>query len=227
MTENERPQLEYAQASPWHRRRSARRVVMLCFALLVLGAGLRWGNQFLNRVKAKYLFAQCMNWTPPADRVGFDEPRDSGWVVWRPEPWMKFYQLYGGSAPVTSGTLFLHGRTSRGGNVRLVALDVVSTGKGHTLLVQSRVFEPPVSVAWAKLKTATVKPVELPEGGGLLRIYSGRIDPQDASHFTMEYVIGEERRGIIDGWLKDDETVVVEPRSDVATTSPSHTPSAR
>ena len=39
-----------------------------------------------------------------------------------------------------------------------------------------------------------------------LRIYAGQPDATDASHFTIAYQAGE-KKGIIDGWLKEDDTV--------------------
>jgi hypothetical protein len=43
------------------------------------------------------------------------------------------------------------------------------------------------------------------------RIYAGQLDPEDASHFTIDYE-ARGRRHTIDGWLRDDETVLLEER---------------
>jgi hypothetical protein len=39
-----------------------------------------------------------------------------------------------------------------------------------------------------------------------LQVFLGHADPNDSSHFTIDYIVGTER-GVIDGWLNDDETV--------------------
>lgn len=49
-----------------------------------------------------------------------------------------------------------------------------------------------------------------------LRLYAGQVDPRDKSHFTIDYVFGT-RRGILDGWLLDDERLRFEPRDGTLT----------
>jgi hypothetical protein len=39
------------------------------------------------------------------------------------------------------------------------------------------------------------------------RIFAGQADPNDASHFTIEYEWPSGVRGTIDGWLRDDDHV--------------------
>lgn len=49
-----------------------------------------------------------------------------------------------------------------------------------------------------------------------LRLYAGQVDPRDKSHFTIDYVFGT-RRGILEGWLLDDERLRFEPREGTLT----------
>jgi hypothetical protein len=222
---NQRPQLEYARESPWHRRRSARLVVLLCFGLLVLSATARWGNQMLMRIKAKYYFNQSMAWTAPSDYVAYQR-HTQGWM---PDgtvavPWQNFYQNYTGSLPVSVGTLFLHERTSRGGNRRLVAVDVVGAephlGRVHANM---RVFSPPVGIAWPKQRTTSIATLPLATNDGLFKIFAGQPDPNDPSHFTIVYE-GGNHRGVIDGWLQDGDNVLLELRRESVTTRPVTSP---
>jgi hypothetical protein len=61
----------------------------------------------------------------------------------------------------------------------------------------------------------------------LIRFFTGRSDHADRSHFTIDYEVGDIRtqnvvsnpapepltaHGTIDGWLRDDDAVVVKPR---------------
>ena len=48
-------------------------------------------------------------------------------------------------------------------------------------------------------------------GGLPLRLHAGQIDPRDPSHFTIDYVLPNQR-GTIDGWLLDDDRLRFEPR---------------
>jgi len=62
---------------------------------------------------------------------------------------------------------------------------------------------------------------------GYFEFFTGRPDPADASHFTIDYEVGIAPRrralsdppaaprivrGVIDGWLRDDDSVVLRPR---------------
>ncbi len=154
-----------------------------------------------------------MSYVAGPGEVAYDQPRSQGWVVHVPRPWLKFFSYWSGSGiPRTSGTLFLHERFTPGGKRRLVAVDVVSIGATRELQVQSHVFEPPVGIAPARLLSAVTTTLSLPADPGHLQILAGRTDLENASHFMLSYVIGD-RHGLIDGWLKSDESVVLEPRN--------------
>jgi hypothetical protein len=215
VTENGPPQLEYGQAPVWHRRRSSRRVALMLFGLIALGFGVRWGNFLVDRVRANYWFAKCLTYDAPADKPVY-EPRQSGWVTTIPEPWTKFSLYWGGSAPMTGGTLFLHERRTRAGDRRLIAVDAVTMIFPRTLQLQASVFGPAIGVAPARRKSAVVRVLNMPTDADELRIYMGQPDPADASHFTMRYEIGNQH-GLIDGWLRDDDTVVIELREESLT----------
>jgi hypothetical protein len=43
-------------------------------------------------------------------------------------------------------------------------------------------------------------------------VHAGQPDPADGSHFTLRLVIKSHEQ-ILDGWLRDDERVVIEPRN--------------
>jgi hypothetical protein len=47
---------------------------------------------------------------------------------------------------------------------------------------------------------------------GLFRFYAAQIDPKDPSHFTIDYAL-DEKRNTIDGYLKNDDTIVFVPRA--------------
>jgi hypothetical protein len=53
--------------------------------------------------------------------------------------------------------------------------------------------------------------VHLSPTEGPLRLFAGQLDPNDASHFTIDYVIGDQK-GVIDGWLKEDGSVLLQKR---------------
>jgi hypothetical protein len=65
-------------------------------------------------------------------------------------------------------------------------------------------------VKWPSTSSATQGASH--SGGLPLRLYAGQIDPHDPSHFTIDYVLPNQR-GTIDGWLLDDDRLRFEPRA--------------
>lgn len=154
-----------------------------------------------------------MSYVATPGQVAYDESRSEERVVHVPRPWRKFFANWNGSGiPRTSGTLFLHERSTPIGKRRLVVVDVVSIKGTRDLQVQSRVFEPPVGIAPARLISAATETLGLPADPGHLQIFAGQIDPKNASHFILTYAIGN-HHGLIDGWLKNDQTVILELRN--------------
>jgi hypothetical protein len=47
---------------------------------------------------------------------------------------------------------------------------------------------------------------------GCFRFYAGQLDPNDPSHFTIDYAI-DGQRNTIDGYLKDDNSIIFSPRA--------------
>lgn len=137
--------------------------------------------------------------------------------------------------------LFLHRRRSPAGHYRLVRVDFSSSlclGSGGTFTTFCT-----LGGTSTKPASAVRKPHEFTPGSGALdvrwdtdmrlnnrsffRFYTGRPDPADQSHFTIDYEVGNAVNwsissdpaptptvihGTIDGWLRDDETILLKPR---------------
>jgi len=131
-------------------------------------------------------------------------------------------------------TLFLHQRTSPSGNQRLVhvyllastdyigASIIPSGGQGtHDWVPATRpanLFKGPHFFA------SLGYPVSHPYLT-LARIYAGQPDSADPSHFTIRYRMwGQE--DVLDGYLKDDDTVTLKPRKPPAAPKPPIRPKA-
>ncbi len=217
VTERQPPQLEYGQAPSWPRRRMTRRVMALMFGLLTLGTVLRFQRVLVDRITANYWFAKCMTYEGPKEATAYSEQLPLEFLRRAPiEPWDAFSLRWGGAVPMSQGTVFLHERKTRTGSKRLVAVDVVGTTNGRMVQFQSHVFEPPIGISPARRKSAGIRVLAMPDAEGRLTMQRGKPDLLDASHFVIGYRIGE-RRGDVDGWLRDDDTIVLEVRADAAT----------
>ena len=136
-------------------------------------------------------------------------------------------------------TLFLHRCRKADGHERLVQV-----GIGHYVMIVSGGFLcTSFSLAGTSLTPASAftAPHLLPakrralrvtysttryDHRGYFRFFTGKLDPANQSHFTIDYQLGNDfnfRRsydapaplhvdGTIDGWLKDDDTILLKPR---------------
>jgi hypothetical protein len=225
-----RPQLDYAHQAPWHRRRGARRALILVAGIL-LGLSLwRFGPDALRRTQLFFLQRKAMAYSVPAGTIAFtinlEEAKkclalsgnDSAYVSNKEYtaelivgPWRDFYAKYsppGGG----SNAAFCHELTSKSGNKRLVVVTIVDHSSfvnpmimfTPTLFVPGTLLSPPKEIALAGAGTAVF--------GRDTTVFMGQVDPSDASHFTIDVADGS-TRDTIDGYLLDNDTVVLESRS--------------
>jgi hypothetical protein len=122
-----------------------------------------------------------------------------------------------GNIPWDEGAiLFCHERTSPSGNRRLVTVLLPTPGRMDGILGDMLSEElvptvyPLVGMIGPPLQ-ARPQYRGLSHSGPTLpppqRVWAGVIDPNDASHFSIDYEWPGGLRGVIDGWLRDDDTV--------------------
>jgi hypothetical protein len=119
--------------------------------------------------------------------------------------------------------LFCHERTSPSGEQRLVMLEIWAHRmlKKPLAFMSARIFAPSLfgvrkitetdTEPWSDIKPASWPGSNVSDADTLVadtlaradRIYPGQPDPNDRSHFTIDYAIKDGQRGTIDGWLDD------------------------
>jgi len=204
---------------------------LIRFGFLVISAssvayfGPGWWGHYLYAHQVRSLQQQCLMHTQAPDEIVYDtDPADrarllalgpeyrafNDWAVFHvPAAWHDFR----GSYDCPDGTAFVHARTSPAGHERLVAVDIIPTGKASIELRGSVVdLAPrfdlkklescrrsmgPAGAEWAAKKN------------GLIRIFAGQVDPNDASRFTIPADFGE---GAIEirCRLRDDDRVDIQ-----------------
>jgi hypothetical protein len=91
-----------------------------------------------------------------------------------------------------------------------------ATGDNHIDLDSPRMLEilqpsqKQTAVTWTKTSAWENGEVSI-RHGQVMRFFAGQADPADPSHFTIKYEYNGQPGGI-DGWLRDDGSVVLEPR---------------
>jgi hypothetical protein len=202
-------------------------VVLIC-ALTPLAV--RWASMGMERMRVNRLFNACASHQPTEKTAVWEEDpatRDlikslpdynivdshNGPVAYGvPQQWKLFNAALGGNIQ-SWGTLFLHELRTPAGERRLIGIDVVGWSRGGPVVLFTRVrnYSPAAPMRLPKLERAIDPAVKLSDAEGILRIFPGQPDSADASHFTINFTISN-RPGVIDGWLKIDGSVLLEPR---------------
>ena len=233
MTRYQPPQLDYAKRPP-----RARRIALLIFALLVLTAlvplTIKYARATAERFELRRLYARCAALAASPDTLIYDEdPIEYKKLLRQPDylevgghhgplafrtlgPWEQFIEANHGRIS-TNGTLFVGELTTPSGQKRLVGVDITGWSRGGPVILftYARTFTPVTLTRLPTLTTSTPS-LNLGRTEGILRLLAGQADASDASHFTVRYTL-DGREGVIDGWLKDDGTILLEPRPVPAT----------
>jgi hypothetical protein len=230
-----RPLLHYSRTPD--RRRRVRWAVFALLGWVSIMAAITWGLPLARHVRRLSLQQKCLGYSPFTDMVVYsDDPAEmkellaagGGYTDWPPlsgrtdavihEPkvWQDYQPYLRGG-----GVAFLHRLTSPGGNARMVAIEVTPYAASHggkrvanTVQFAAQVIVPATLRADARqiqLRSNVSPLYAWVDVRDRFRLLAGQPDAADASHFTIDYTINGSP-GTIDGWLKDDDTVVLVPR---------------
>jgi hypothetical protein len=230
-------ELHYAPPLPLAQQRRVQMAILrVALGGIVVIGGLAT-VPILRYLRVLQLQVRCLDYQPASDGPVFDS-RPAGmpaqqrcdsdyangsisgvpYVGYVPAVWRRF------ASAATSGSRaaavpFLHRLCTPRGLQRLVVVELVQTSTapgGGGALLSVRVIVPGISGE---------RPRELPSGTtasidgaaraavpGELTIYPGCVDPARPDHFTID-LISNGRCDTIDGWLRDDDTVRLEPRT--------------
>ena len=223
-------QLEYAARSKSLRRR--RMLVLISVTILlcvVTPFAVRYAKMGAERMRVNRLYRECAAHTPPASQPVWEEdPQrikqlrdyalvgshngDAAYLV--PENWRQLNAAIGQQIQ-SWGTLFLHERrASANARPRLVGVDIAGWSRGSPVVLFARVrtIAPAAPLRLPQQEKLDHPSVRLATTEGFVRLLAGQADANDPSHFTIDYAVGDQP-GVIDGWLKDDGRVLLEPRS--------------
>ena len=223
-------QLEYEQTRASLRRR---RIAMLVAVIVLLCAvtpfAIRYANMAGERWRVNRLYRECAAHVTPATTVVWEEDSEqvkrlhdyeivgshhgnAAYVV--PEKWRQLNAVIGRQIQ-TWGTLFLHERaTPTSKRKLLVGVDIAGWSRGGPVVLFARVrtIAPAAPMRLPTQANVAHPSVVLATTESPLRLFAGQPDVNDASHFTIDFVIGD-AKGVIDGWLKEDGSVLLERRT--------------
>lgn len=230
--------LEYR---PARRRRRRWWLWLLAAAVVALAAvGYRHRQPFQAKWAQLAFERRCLNYREPADLIVFtDDPRDFAallnaaprpvggryrqsydvkFVSFDPDVWTRHPLLKWDPGPA-----FLHRLKNPRGETRLVGIDL--SPLDDDLWFYPRVVIPAGLSTDARpartRKEYSLLPLdrqlhvalglEKSSSTDAIRVYCGQPDPDDPTHFTIALEVNGARE-VLDGWLQDDETVLLKPR---------------
>jgi hypothetical protein len=213
---DESPQLEYAPRPPAMQSAKLRRGVLIAvIAALVCGTVII-APKIINYVQLLQYQRQCLTYTASPTQVVLETAPTTTMAILVPPQWTAYYMPIGGGFQ-TSGTAFLHERTSPQGERLLVAVDVniIALTPTNVAALAARIIRPGSVFRGPRAgRSATLgdgSQLRFDPTNDRLTIFAGQPDPTDASHFTIDY----DQNGVrhtLDGWLIDNETVKIESR---------------
>jgi hypothetical protein len=213
-------QLDYAHEPTAARRRRTRRAVWAVSLLAVALVAAKWAPPAWQHARLLHWQGKCLAYAPaqPARPVVAGSVDQEHVACWR-----EFYALFSPPGRNRLGTVFLHEMRRKDGQRRLVVLESKSvTGLGANpdseVELEYHVIEP--GTPWRRprlLANAPIRPHFFYEGGegAHFDVLPGRIDPADASHFTVD-VRYRGRTITLDGWLTEGDALLLEPRESLS-----------
>lgn len=227
MTDDGSRQLDYAPKPHALRGARARRIALVAGALLLLLVIAWITPRAFRRLQLAHWQRQCLTYVAPPDRVIHEtDPAEVPKLLALPLPYQG--SLAAGHAFLipppyrnlvvsqSVGTAFLHERVPPRGDRRLVAVDLFTTtimpnkvmSFSATAIDPSSAVHGPsalITLTRGDGVTVTLQP------GDTFRVFAGQPDPDDVSHFTIDYLVNDTRH-TVDGWLVDDGMVRIEAR---------------
>ena len=234
--------LDYAPGEPIRRRRRVREWFTVIAVLAVVLLAWWQGPSTYRRIARAYWQHRVARYLAPADRVVYEEdpsrwatllaqpeyrkmpvssPGWSPFVAYLASPLQRLSEITKARPGAT--VVFAHARRTPGGRECIVVVwmaynAIRPDAVGATPDNQVGVRLPTDVTSGGKhleaMNILYVAPPSVAENRQTplyMRIYAGQPDPLDPTHFTIPYEIGE-YSDVLDGYLRDDETVLLRPR---------------
>lgn len=216
---DDQAKLQYQPVRPLRRRRRTNRIITFFVLLVAIWVGVAYFEPAKQHIQLLWWQHQCMH---------FEFPRGRKSPVYKCAPADNFSAALG--VAYFGNLVFMHERRSPAGNRRLVAIhgiffvtldgmaNISSPSFFPTVIVPGSILRKPMHVVGTGEHTPHIEML------GWITLLESQPDPDDPSHFTIVMQNTLNERFIVDGWLRDDDTVLLEPRDVVPIPPPSSLP---
>jgi hypothetical protein len=208
-------------------------VLPAVLGLLIVGT-VAIAPRLIRYTQTLHFQRQCLTYAAPGAQVVLEtnpaeakklivDPRyatdPSGAIAYLvPAQWTSLYASLG-SGFQTSGTVFLHERVAPSGTRVLVGIDVNLISLNYVArtaaTMGARILEPGSAFRGPRMSMTATRgdgsQIQFDPETDRLTIYAGQPDPNDASHFTIDYDLNGARH-TLDGWVVDANEIKIESR---------------
>jgi hypothetical protein len=178
------PQLDYALS---RRRRLPRALIGIAIALVLAIPVYRYGPPLVRSITLRHHYARAAAYTAPPDQVIYDSNNAE---QFKPSVWPGLTNAFRMAPPAVSHSLlFLHSRTTSGGEERLLILESDPRPNGEVNICVTALAPVPLtarafSPRWATWYVPLRHHLGLPSGQPV-RLHAATPDPADRSRFTF------------------------------------------
>lgn len=205
-------QLEYALEPSWRKGKRARRAIITGILLLGVVASVKWVGPAWTHGRVLYYQHQCLKHSELPSNIVYDDDEKRPLKVIAKD-WEQFYAAFSPPGGRFNATVFLGELRRNDGTARLVSIDVRPITELDLMVHQFDVHVIKPASFWkpAELRSNTSWRVPYLAELSMDRIHAGQRDNARADHFTITSE-GPHGSVIIDGWLQNNDTVLLEAR---------------
>ncbi len=225
-------QLHYQPAKKTISRKIRDRLIAAVVIAVVFLITLWFGPSAMKRVELLYWQRRCSNYPSQSDQIVYTyHPEKGQAAAIQPIEWQRYSDLAGFKFTTGDLAVFIHSRTSPNGTSRIVMVGAGGTpldwdkkwriSLNGQAIVPGGLFAMPGTTSQSMAQNI-VRFFDVPAAKQVI-YRNGRIDPDDSSHFTLE-MDADDQRFTTDGWLRDDDTVLLETRPSVPIPPPTSLP---
>ena len=228
------------------RLRTIRRTLGTVVFVSMIACVWLWHEPCWKRLRLLKAQRACASYVVPAEQVVYEsvpkgahaalsgEPRSlhtmeangDAYTLAAPRAWETLLSMLGRSHARSDALLFLGERQTPSGKTRIVGVVRPELDRSHECFVSTiKGFAiAPVGIFGSAELRVTARTPENAEPMFLgqkdtMRFFAGQLDSWDKSHWIMQYELNG-KRGSIDGWLQDDERVIIKLKDGPASRRP-------
>ena len=225
--------LSYEPSKP-RKWKLPRILIALCFAVILILAGLKVAPEFMRRSRMLYHQQRLLH-SAPGSSAAFAYFPSNGAATQTSGPvgtasgtavgslsytsdWTQYRAANLSPVPFGAYPVYVHSISDRHGQELLVAVQIPIPGSNGAPQLWAEVYTPGSWLSYPSVAPVVVWPFQFDFDINRLlssrfTIFPGQPDPSDASHFTIDYDLNGQRH-TLDGYINEQDVLTIEKRKE-------------